>query len=204
MHQFTAYDPSVYTKVIEMYASQASGILAAPPQDLGLYTEGNPISAEAQQVSENRRDRRAKMKQRQYSRAPIETMQLAMRYANNGTLPEQYKRMACDWAPPELLNLAANTDAIAKQIQVGAVPATSDVTLKRLGYSAIDRQRLAQDRDVDAGASILAELATSLQAKEARVDTTIAKDINPAAAKVATATVPAPVGNGDRANTPAG
>jgi hypothetical protein len=49
--QFQAYDPSVFTKVIEMFASQAAGIVAATPQDLGLYTQGNPTSSDDLRVS---------------------------------------------------------------------------------------------------------------------------------------------------------
>jgi hypothetical protein len=61
------------------------------------------------------------------------------------------------------------------------------------------------DRAVDAGESVLAELANSLQAKEARVDTSIARDINPHAApgspppapsNTGPATAPAPSNTG--------
>src|SRR5207247_4521511 len=61
---------------------------------------------------------------------------------------------------------AATTDALQKQVAAGMVPPTSDVVLKRAGYSAVERARLETDRKLDAGASILAELAHSLQAKE--------------------------------------
>jgi len=59
----------------------------------------------------------------------------------------------------------------------------------------LERARLAVDRKVDAGASVLAELATSLQAKEARADVTVARDINPAAAKATAANPNPPDGN---------
>jgi hypothetical protein len=175
--QFKAYDPAVFTKIVEMYGSQMAGILGAPPQDLGLYTDGNPISAEALQVSESRRDRYARWKQKSFGPRLISGVQMAARFMNGGKLPDKYRRMEADWTPPEILNIAAQTDAIAKQVQDGIVPARSDVVLKRLRYTAIERAQLAQDFAADEAAQILAELATSLQAKQARADNMVASNI---------------------------
>ncbi len=179
--QFPAYDPATFTKVIDMYASKMAGMLGAPPQDLGLYSEGNPASADAIRSSEARRDRKAKRKQALFGCAWVQAMQMAMRFLNGGDLPEAAKRMEADWADPATPTPAATTDALQKQVAAGMVSPTSDVVLKRAGYSAVERARLAEDRKLDQGASILAELAHSLQAKEARTDLAVARDINPAA-----------------------
>src|SRR5690349_613552 len=56
--QLQAYDPSVFTKLLDWYASAMAGMVAATPQDMGLYTQGNPASAEAVTAGEARRDRR--------------------------------------------------------------------------------------------------------------------------------------------------
>jgi hypothetical protein len=40
---------------------------------------------------------------------------------------------------------AATTDAVVKQIQVGALPADSDVTREKLGYSREESKRIAAD-----------------------------------------------------------
>lgn len=165
--QLTAYDPTVYTKLIEMYASQAAGILAAVPQDLGLYTDGNPTSAEAAAVYEGRRDRRARRKQTQWSGSIVAVMQEAMRYQNGGDLPAQFRRIAVDWADVSLPTPTATTDAVTKQITAGAVPPVSDVTLKRLGYNAVERAQLAQDREAAASDSLLRDIATSLATGQA-------------------------------------
>ena len=66
IHQATVYDPSVFTKVLDMRASQMGSMVAAPPQDLGLYTQGNPTSAKSGEVQEKRRNRRAKLMQKQF------------------------------------------------------------------------------------------------------------------------------------------
>jgi hypothetical protein len=157
--QLTAYDPATFTKVIEMHASQAAGILAATPQDLGLYTQGNPTSAEAASVNEGRRDRRARRKQAIFGVPLIEVMQMAMRFMHNGKLPTEFEQMAVDWADVSIETPGITADAITKQIAAGAIPATSDVTLKRLRYSATERAQIAQDRQEQAGQDALSQIA---------------------------------------------
>jgi hypothetical protein len=151
-----------------------------PPQWFGQTSTANPASADAIRVSQDGVNRHAMQAQNQFS-DPLETvMRLAWRFANNGAdVPDEFSRMETGWMDVATPTPSADSEAYFRQVQMGAIPATSDVTLTRLGYSAVERARLAQDRQLDAGASVLAELATSLQAKEARVDTTIARDINP-------------------------
>ena len=177
--QMTPYDPSVFTKLVDMYASQAAGILGSPPQDLGLYTDGNPISAEAAQVSEGRRDRRARRMQATFGVPMIETMQISLRFINGGELPDEYKRLYADWSDPQIPNIAGTADALTKYAKEGMIPPTSDVTLKRAGFNVIERARLEADRKVDAGAQVLRELAESEQVKLARATNTVDNNINP-------------------------
>lgn len=175
-----------------MYASQFSGATGAPPQELGLYTQGNPISAEAQQVSESRRDRYARHKQAIFGSALIQTQQMALRYMNGGALPDKYKRMEVDWKAPEMLNLAATTDALTKQAAEGMVPPRSDVVLKRAGYSAIERAQLQQDFESDEAEQILAELAHSEQVKNVRAVNTVDANVNPNAKPTSDSVTPSP------------
>jgi hypothetical protein len=157
--QLTAYDPSVFTKVIEMYASQAAGILAAVPQDLGLYTEGNPVSAEAWNATETRRNRRAISKQKTFGVPLVEVMQMAVRFQNNGILPREFERVEVDWMTPELVSMAQSADALSKLIPAGVLPPTSDVTLKRAGFSPVERAQLEKDR----GEQVPNDIVTALQ-----------------------------------------
>lgn len=182
--QFTAFDPSVFTKIIDEHAQLMSSYTQFPPAMFGQTTTANPASADAIRVADNGIERRAAQVTRQFSRPAIETMQLAWRFANGGaTLPAEMRLLTADWMNTATPTPAGTTDAMFKQAQMGAVPATSDVVLQALGWTERQRQRLEADRSVDAGASVLAELAASLQAKEARADVTVARDINPAAVK---------------------
>lgn len=159
--QLIAYDPATYTKVLEMLASQAAGILAAPPQDLGLYTSGNPVSAEAASASEFRRDRKARARQRMFTPALNQVMRLMLRIENNGVLPDEYRQIGVDWDPVGSDSITAVSQAVQLQVSQGSVPPTSDVVLKKLGYDALDRARLAQDRVTDAGEAVLREIGSA-------------------------------------------
>lgn len=185
--QFQAFDPSVFTKIIDEHAQLMASYTQFPPSYFGLTSTANPASADAIRVAEQGVDRRGRQVQNQNSDPLERVMGLVWRFANGGAeLPPEMRRMETDWQDATTATPAATSDAMYKQAVMGAIPATSDVTLKRLGYSAVERSRLAADRAVDLGASVLAELAVSLQAKEARVDTTIAKDLTPKGANAGT------------------
>ncbi|QSR25528.1 phage capsid protein [Nocardioides aromaticivorans] len=162
LHQFQAYDPSVFTKILDWFASSASGIVAATPQDLGLYTQGNPASAEAGLIADDRRNRRARRMQREFTGPLVDVAKMMVRFDNKGRLPADYERLAVDWAPVEMQAPGLLSDAVTKEISAGAVPATSDVTLKRLGYNAVDRARLEQDRVADDARNMAQALAQGL------------------------------------------
>ena len=177
VHQFQAYNPAVYTDVIEMFASQAASIVGATPQDLGLYTQGNPVSAEAEQVAEGRRDRRVRRMQAEFGVARVEVAQLAMRFLNNGELPAEYSRLSADWADPTPPNFVGTADGLGKLASVGAIVPWSDVTLKKAGFDAVERRQLAEEMRSPEGRAwqFIAEVASSLEAKAERAVNALSK-----------------------------
>lgn len=160
--QLQAYDPSVFTKLLDWYASAMAGMVAATPQDLGLYTQGNPASADAVVAGESRRDRRAIKMQKQFGVSLAKVAQMGLRFDNKGEIPKGYERLAVDWFPVTMPTPGVTSDAVSKEVAAGAVPATSDVVLKRLGYSSVERQRLEQDRKREDGRQAARALAESL------------------------------------------
>lgn len=184
--QFTAMDPSVFTKIVDEHAMLMASYTGFPPDYFGLVSQANPASADAIRVAYDGMNRRGRQVQQQNT-APLKRLAgLAWRIANGGAeLPEQMHKVAPEWVDVETFTPGAMADSMFKQAQMGSVPPTSDIVLRKLGWSAADRKQLEIDRQVDAGASVLAELATSLQAKEARVDMTVARDISPTAVKTA-------------------
>lgn len=188
--QLTAFDPAVFTRIIDEHAQLMSSYTGFPPSYFGQVSTANPASADAIRVAENGLVRRAEQVQGQFSGPLRQVMKLVWRFAHgaDADVPEEIKRMSVDWKPAATQTPAATTDAVAKQIQVGAIPATSDVTLSRLGYSAVERERLDIDRKVDVGAQVLAELSSSLQIREARAAGTVAQNVTKTPPDAATVT----------------
>jgi hypothetical protein len=162
IHQAKAYDPSVFTKLVEGNASQAASIVLAPPQDFGLYTQGNPVSADALNTAESRRNRRARLQHATFGVTLANVMRDAARFDNNGDLPDKFRRIEVDWCGIEESSIAELSDGITKQVAAGIIPPTSDVTLKRLNYSAVERARLEQDRKRADGRAAAQAIAASL------------------------------------------
>lgn len=177
--QFQAMDPSVFTKIVDSLAQQMSTTTQFPPDYFGLHSQGNPTSADAIRSAQDGLNRRARQVQNERSDPLEQVMCLAWRIAHDGApLPAAMRQLETDWERVETPTPAAMSDAIFKQVQMGAGPAWSDVFLSELGYSANERKRLAQDRVKDAAASELAELASSLEAKEARTDKSVIEDLS--------------------------
>ncbi len=174
--QFAPADPAVHTKMIDEYAKLFAGEAGLPPHFLGVYADGNPASADAIRSGYEELTTRAINKHTQFGNAWESGLRLAI-LIRDGHLPEGAHRIETDWRDPSPVTPASTSAAIYQQIEGGAIPAFSDVTLKHLGYSAAERMRLAADREKDQGAAFLAELAHSLVAKEARIDKGLAGDV---------------------------
>ena len=205
--QFSPMNPVVYTDIIDMYAKVMSSISGLPPHFLGQTTD-NPASADAIRSAESRLNKRAQRKQGQFSGGWEGAIRLALTFANGGTLPdEQLLQIETMWADPQdAPTPQAASSSILQQVQAGVMPATSEVALQALGYTPLEIERILVDRQRDAGLSILAELAQSLQYKEARADTAVAADLGvakttpgqapPGATPVPAAPTPKANGNG--------
>jgi hypothetical protein len=173
--QFAPSDPSVYTKLLDAYRQDMAAIMGLPAHYLGVASQGNPASADAIRADEARLIKRAERKHLGFGQTWTDALRMAL-LIRDGSLPDDAHRIQCDWQDPATPTPGATTDALQKQIAAGMVSPTSDVVLRKAGYTPLERAQLAIDRKNDGGAQMLAELAHSLQAKEAKTDTTVIKD----------------------------
>lgn len=162
--QWKPYDPSVYTRVIDLYAAHVASETAATPQELGLYTQGNPPSADAVNFSSETRNLRIRNKKNLFGQALVELIQMAVRFQTNGTLPTEYQHLEVDWADSGTETPTATADALSKYTQGDnpIVPPTSDVLLKRAGFSGLERARIAQERTAFKAKTSLEKIADGL------------------------------------------
>lgn len=162
LKQLQPYDPSVFTKILDWLASAAASEVASPPQDMGLYTQGNPATAEAVEASNKRRDDHARAMQPQFAESLKTVAKMALRFANGGRLPAEFRRIEVDWSPVTPPNPALMSDGISKQVTAEIVPANSDVIRKRLGYNALERAQLAKDEQAKAGADATQQIVDAV------------------------------------------
>lgn len=175
--QFAAHDPSAYTRILDSLTEQMATASDLPPYRLGKTT-ANPASADAIRSAENGLVKKAERRQTAFSGGWESTMRLALRIQNGGDLPPEAKLIETLWANPATPTPGATSDAITKQIASGAIPARSDVTRERLGYSVIERQRLAIDDQTSAGEEFLAEAGKSILARDLRTDKALGMDVS--------------------------
>jgi hypothetical protein len=154
--QFAAYDPSVYTRIIDMYARIMASQIGLPPHYLG-YTTDNPASADAIRSAEARLVKRAERKQRLFGRSWARIMRL-MLLVRDGKLPASADRIEPVWRNAATPTIGAMSDAATKLIGAGVLPATSDVTLEMVGLTAAQQRRVAADRARAGGLAALDEI----------------------------------------------
>jgi hypothetical protein len=194
----------VFTKIIDEHAQLMASYTGFPPSYFGLTSTANPASADAIRVADNGLNRRSTRFTLEQSDPLERTMALAWRVAHGGAeLPDALRHMETDWMDVATPTPAATTDAIAKQIHAGVISPRSDVTQSKLGYSAVERARLAQDYEDDKAEQLLAEVAANAIATELRPNSTVAKAAQEGAQTAAAGgTVPVPASPAAAPRTP--
>lgn len=190
---FAAANPQPFLEIVQALARLVSAKTGLPPHLLGFVAD-NPASAEGIRSAEARLDKRARRKQRCFEGSWRDLMKLALMISNGGELPADAHKLDVLWAPPETPTVAATSSAILQQVQAGALPGDSEVALERLGYSAVERARIAADRKRAAGSDALVQIADALNAGRLRTQLTAEAQAaeSPAAAGAAAAAAPAP------------
>lgn len=164
--EFKTGDPKAYTELIDTYTQIMSGLAALPAEYLGMNSHGNPTSADAIRAQEARLVKRVQRKMVAFGEAWEDTLRVAL-MVRDGRVPDQAHRIETDWIDPNTLTLAASSDAITKQVAEGILPRKSDVGLKRLGYTAVERARIALERRNDEAEEIIQDIGHSDIAKAA-------------------------------------
>ncbi|GAA3957917.1 hypothetical protein GCM10023085_45520 [Actinomadura viridis] len=157
---FAAYDPSAYTKIVDLYARIMATQLGLPPHYLG-YTTDNPASADAIRSTEAQLVKRAERKQAMLSTPWAQVLRLAL-LIWRGEVPDRARKLETVWRNPATPTMAAQTDAAVKLVQAGIIPADSEVALEMVGLSEAQRQRVRSDRQRAQGRAQLARIGERL------------------------------------------
>lgn len=136
---FAASPPTPYLEQLRGLATHLSGEAAVPPHYLGILTD-NPASAEAIKNIESRLIKRTERRQVTFGWAWRELGRLVL--AAHG---KDAAGITCHWRAAATPTVAAETDAIVKLIQAGAIPATSSVAYDRMHFTSEEQDRIAAD-----------------------------------------------------------
>lgn len=158
---FTAADPAPHVAQLTALTKMVAGRTGVPQHLLG-FSADNPASAQGILAAESALDRRAESRQLALGPEWCEAQRLVLALLNDGKVPAEASRIEVLWKPPQTPTPLETSQAIVAQVGAGAIPATSDVTLARLGYSAVERIRLAADRQKDAAQMALEQMANDI------------------------------------------
>lgn len=154
---FESGSPEPFTKLYDVDVRNMSSLTGLAPHYLGIYSDGNPSSADAIRLSDHRLKTIANEKCKTFGGRWEDVMRTAL-LIRDGKLPDDAHRMETDWAPTGIPTPAADTDAITKQIAAGMIPPESDVALEAVGYSAVDRERIKAERRRARGGKAVADI----------------------------------------------
>lgn len=166
--QLPASSPAPLIDLIKMDSQLLATEVGMPPSMFGFVTE-NPPSGDALKGYESDMEFTAKQ----------DNMTDGVQWSSTARkilLAEGFKASEIPpirtvWKSVSTETPAATTDAVVKQIQVGALPADSDVTREKLGYSREESKRIAADLRRERAAGLVSGLASLGQA--ARTDPTV-------------------------------
>lgn len=175
--QFDAFDPSVYTKILDKHGALMATYTGFPMDYFGVTTTANPASADAIRSAQDGLNRRATEVQQQFSDPLEQVMCLAWRFANGGQpLPSKMRMLETDWVAVETPTPSATAQAMLFQKQAGFIAGGSEVGQRKLGYTAVEIERLQAELAADPGEAEVADVASDLEATQIRTDLSIEKD----------------------------
>jgi hypothetical protein len=145
VHEVRGDSPDGFISTLNHQAQIMSGHTGLPPQYHGIFSDGNPASADAIRMSDFRLKTTADRLAVSFGNDWESVMRMARRI--KGSASEDDRQMETDWAYTGIPTPNADAVTIATQVQAGLLPPTSDDALAFLGWTAVQRKRIAAQRD---------------------------------------------------------
>lgn len=138
--------PDGFTSTLDHERQLMSGHTGLAPQYLGIFSDGNPASADAIRMSDFRLKTIADRLAITFGDTWEALMRIAMTISGK-TPADSLEQLETDWAYTGIPTPSADTQSMATQVGAGIVAPTSDDVLAKLGWTPVQRQRLAIERD---------------------------------------------------------
>lgn len=162
--EFSPVSPGPYLEQIRGLAGLVATEAGIPESYLGVST-ANPSSADAIRQLEARLVTRAKRRCQMFEGAWSEVGRLAVAILTN-TPVQDVPVVRCHWGEPGTPTTAATVDALVKLVQVGSVPADSDLLWEKAGFTEPERRKLRAEMErlkADARMAALGQLINGSQ-----------------------------------------
>lgn len=157
--QFASNSPAPYIEEVRMLSQMVSAESAVPATQLGFVSE-NPPSADSVRMLESRLIKRAERRQAGFGRSGYVAAIKNAVLVRDGVVAEPLQKLIALWRDPSTPTRSAAADEVTKYVAAGVLPARSDVTWKRAGFTAAERETLAEDAEKD---DVLGQFAKAME-----------------------------------------
>jgi len=134
--------PDGFISSLNQERSIFCGISGLAPQYLGIFSDGNPASADAIRMSDFRLATIAERLAKPYGNDWEKLMSMALKMAGEWTASAD--QMETDWGPFGIPTPSADTVNVVSMVGAGMVAPDSDDALAALGWSPVQRARIRE------------------------------------------------------------
>jgi hypothetical protein len=142
---FPQVSPGPHVEQLKALANQVASVAGIPETYFGVSPTANPSSADAIRATEVRLIKKAERRCQMFGLAWLDVARLVC-LVRDGAAPPQLAGVSCRWADPATPTAAAKADEASKLVGAGILPATSSVTLDRIGLTDAEQKQVVADR----------------------------------------------------------
>jgi len=165
VHEVRGDSPDGFISTIDQQAKIMAGLTGLPPQYLGIYSDGNPASADAIRMSDFRLKTTADRLTNTFGNEWEAIMRLTY-IVQGDSPPDGAEQLETDWAYTGIPTPNADTVTVTTQIAAGMLPPTADDALAACGWSPVQRARIAAERKRFEGTQVLTQALGAMQGKQ--------------------------------------
>lgn len=146
IHEVKGDSPDGFISTLNHTTQVMAGHTGLPPQYLGIFSDGNPASADAIRMSDFRLKTTSDRLTTSFGNDWEAVMRMTMA-VRDGAIPSNMSRIETDWAYTGIPTPSADAIVIATQIGAGQISPDSDDALAANGWTAVQRARIAKQRE---------------------------------------------------------
>lgn len=153
--------PDGFISSLNHERSIMAGHTGLAPQYLGIFSDGNPASADAIRMSDFRlktiSDRLAISFGNDWEKLMVMALKVSGEYLKSAD------QMETDWGKTGIPTPSADTVNVTTQVATGMIPPDSDDALAEVGWTPVQRARIAEERKRSQGLAVIGQAMAGLK-----------------------------------------